>query len=81
MCFQEAMLGQHHGLLPTDQLLLQQHSQIPVSISSSQGNVGVPSGTIQLENSHISNHHQNGNVASHTSQNQNQMTRDLRVMY
>lgn len=74
------MLGQHPGLLPTDQLLLQQHSQIPVSISTSQGNVGIHTGAVQLENSHITNHHQNGNVASHSSQNQTQMSRDLRVM-
>lgn len=75
------MLGQHPGLIPTDQLLLQHNSQIPVSISTTQGNVGVHSGTIQLENSHITNHHQNGNVTSHSSQNQTQMTRDLRVIF
>lgn len=77
---QEAMLGQHPGLLSTDQLLLQQHSQIPVSISTSQGNVGVHAGAIQLETSHITNHHQNGSVTTHSSQNQTQMSRDLRVM-
>lgn len=74
------MLGQHPGLLPTDQLLLQQHSQIPVSIATSQGNMGVPTAAIHLENSHISNHLPNGNLSAHSSQNQNQMTRDLRVM-
>lgn len=74
------MLGQHPGLIPADQLLLQHNSQIPVSISTSQGNVGVHSGTIQLENSHITSHHQNGNITSHSSQNQPQMSRDLRVM-
>lgn len=75
------MLGQHPGLLPADQLLLQQHSQIPVSISTSQGNVGIHTGAVQLENSHITNHHQTGNVASHSAQNQTQMSRDLRVMF
>jgi KRAB domain-containing zinc finger protein len=77
---QEAMLGQHAaaGLLPADPLLLQQHSQIPVSISTSQGvtNLSIPTGNMHLENNHqnhnsLSNHQQNDPL------NQNQMNRDV----
>lgn len=72
------MLSQHAGLLPTDPLLLQQHPQIPVSISTSQGNLGISAGAIHLDNSqNLPNHqHQNENIPS---QNQNQMSRDMRV--
>jgi hypothetical protein len=74
------MLGQHAaaGLLPADPLLLQQHSQIPVSISTSQGvtNLSIPTGNMHLENNHqnhnsLSNHQQNDPL------NQNQMNRDV----
>lgn len=72
------MLSQHAGLLPTDPLLLQQHPQIPVSISTSQGNLGIATGAIHLDNSqNLTNHqHQSDNMSS---QNQNQMSRDMRV--
>ncbi|RZC33589.1 zinc finger protein 271 [Asbolus verrucosus] len=78
---QEAMLGQHAaGLLPADPLLLQQHSQIPVSISTSQGvtNLSIPTGSMHLENNHqnhssLSGHQQNDHLVS----NQNQMSRDM----
>ncbi|XP_074040981.1 uncharacterized protein isoform X4 [Leptinotarsa decemlineata] len=73
---QDGMLSQHAGLLQADPLLIQQHTQIPVSIATSQGNLGISAG-IQLENTHgMSNHHQNGNV---TSQNHNQISRDVRM--
>uniref|UniRef100_A0A1Y1MHQ9 C2H2-type domain-containing protein n=1 Tax=Photinus pyralis TaxID=7054 RepID=A0A1Y1MHQ9_PHOPY len=62
---QEAMLSQHGGLLQADPLLLQQHAQIPVSISTSQGitNLAIPANAMHLESSQshnqtLSNHHQ-----------------------
>lgn len=69
------MLGQHAGLLPADPLLLQQHSQIPVSISTSQGvtNLSIPTGNMHMENNHgsMSTHQQNDPLT------QNQMNRDV----
>lgn len=45
------MLGQHAGLLPPEQLLLQHNSQIPVSISTPQGvaNIAIPTQSMHLE--------------------------------
>lgn len=46
---QETMLGQHASLLSGDPLLLQQHAQIPVSISTSQP-LTIPTATMHIEN-------------------------------
>ncbi|CAH2002576.1 unnamed protein product [Acanthoscelides obtectus] len=75
---QDAAMLSQHGILPTDpSLLLQQHAQIPVSISTSQGNISIPAGAIQLEGTHINpNQHQNDAMAA-----QNQMTRDIRMAH
>lgn len=70
------MLGQHAGLLSADSLLLQQHAQIPVSLSTSQGGVGIQGGAVQLDSSHLSSHQQNENMSP---PNQNQIARDVRV--
>lgn len=73
------MLGQHAGLLPADPLLLQQHSQIPVSISTSQGvtNLSIPTGSMHLEG----NHQNHGGMGGHQGDplNQNQMSRDVSI--
>lgn len=70
------MLNQHASLLPTDPLLLPQHSQIPVSISTSQSaNITIPAGTMHIENNQQQNHNQissNHQSDSQTVQNQNQ---------
>lgn len=76
------MLSQHSGLLPTDPLLLQQHAQIPVSISTSQGitNLAIPASAMHLENPQNHNHslsnhqHQQSESQTIVSQAQTQMT-------
>lgn len=54
------MLSQHAGILSADPLLLQQHPQIPVSISTSQSmsNLSIPNNTMQqhMEGSNQSGH-------------------------
>lgn len=74
--FQEGMLSQHASLLPADSLLLQQHSQIPVSISTSQGvaNLAIPTDALHIESNQQQNHAQmSGNNQSQNDQNQQQI--------
>lgn len=75
------MLGQHAGLIPADPLLLQQHTQIPVSISTSQGitNLAIPASAMHLENPQnhtqtLANHHQQSEGQTIVTQAQAQLS-------
>lgn len=57
------------------QLLLQQHGQIPVSIATAQGAIGIPAGAIHLDAHAISQQHAHQQHIEH-----NQITREVRVM-
>lgn len=66
------MLGQHASLLSGDPLLLQQHSQIPVSISTSQS-LTIPTATMHIENAQHNHPQMSQNQSeSQTMQSQNQ---------
>lgn len=71
---QDAMLAQHAGLLSTDNILLQQHTQIPVSISSQTvTNLAIPAGALHIA--------QNGQQEVRTQQNDAQsMSSDNHVV-
>lgn len=66
------MLSQHASLLPADSLLLQQHPQIPVSISTSQGvaNLAIPADQLHIENNQ--QNHSQMTTANSQSQTDNQ---------
>lgn len=68
------MLGQHTSLLPADPLLLQQHSQIPVSISTSQGvtNLAISANTMHIETNQQSHNQMASDNQSQTDSQQSQ---------
>lgn len=69
------MLAQHASLLQGDPLLLQQHGQIPVSISTSQGvtNLAIPAGAMHLDMSQAQAH-QATTITSQHQQDSNQIS-------
>lgn len=79
------MIGQHASLLPSDPLLLQQHAQIPVSISTSQGvtNLAIPASAMHLDMSQAQHqpsaisaqqHHQDNGHMNHNQMQNNHRT-------
>lgn len=64
------MLTQH-GLMPSEPLLIPQHSQIPVSISASQG---VANLAIQAGGMHLEGHHNHQSLSHHSQQQSENMS-------